>query len=513
MTFRRGFKSIIALLVLVVIAVCAGLFWSIRHAKGELDQSNLAYEGHYAGLKLAKEHSQYGSELMHVEPERVPRRRAAEALCDRLLKEIRDKTQYEIELIDSEEEKGEEVEEAAVVQSIAIAFESVKSKVRAAEEAAHRGEPEIYRARIRDALVTLEGELEPRLNAYAEDEVQQAKERAGKAHVTVTRWLVASSLIIVLSTLLVATVTILLLRRMKRGIETLTTGTRELAKGNLGFRLKASGFDELSGLAEDFDRMSAQIDELHSQLDERTTRIEQAYSFQKEFFSMMTHELRAPLNSVLGFCELIRDEEASLGQLARGNLQWIEASAHRMMERVNTILMLAKLEAEKLEVNAQPFALRPLIEDVVRELKGHIKVLGRDVCVTLEIGEDAPASITSDEEKLRHILVNLTSNAAKFTERGTITIRVAKAGEGRLSVAVSDTGVGIPEDRLDAIFELYTVGVWRGSGSGIGLALARRFARLLHGDISVTSKLKEGSTFTLVLEERIESENGSGGAE
>src|SRR5262249_37028751 len=158
---------------------------------------------------------------------------------------------------------------------------------------------------------------------------------------------------------------------------------------------------------------------------------------------------------------------------SRKNLQWIEQSARRMLERVDSILVLAKLEAGKLEVFVRPVAVRPLIDAVAEQLKAQIKGLDREIEVVVEVAGDAPQELRSDEEKIRPILINLTSNAAKFTEAGRVTIRVARAGDARVSVAVIYTGVGVPPDRLESIFELYTAGVWRGSGTGIGLALAR----------------------------------------
>jgi signal transduction histidine kinase len=290
-----------------------------------------------------------------------------------------------------------------------------------------------------------------------------------------------------------------MLRTVRARLDTLAAGTHELGRGNMSFRLNFRGADELSSLAGNIDRMARQIEELHRELDARATRIEEAYAFQKEFFAMMTHELRAPLNSILGFCELIREDETALGQLAAGNLRWIEANARRMIERVNMILTLAKIEAGRLEITVRHVALRPVLEDIAQGLRAQIKTLGRDITVTLDVAANTPSELRTDEEKLRHILGNLASNASKFTEQGSIRIGVEGTDDGRLSVALSDTGVGITEDRLDIIFEHYHAGVWRGSGTGIGLALARRFARLIGGDITVRSRTGEGSTFTLVL--------------
>jgi signal transduction histidine kinase len=193
--------------------------------------------------------------------------------------------------------------------------------------------------------------------------------------------------------------------------------------------------------------------------------------------------------------------EPTLGEQGQKNVRWIATSAERMLERVNSILLLAKLEAGRIEVALATFALSPVLDSVMEGLRAQIKALGRerDIEVVLSLAEDVPKEIRSDEEKVRHILTNLTDNAAKFTESGRIEVRVEGTGDGGVAIAVADTGVGVPEDAIGSIFNLYTVGSRRGSGSGIGLAVAQRFARLLGGDIHARSKVGEGSSFTLAL--------------
>jgi len=382
--------------------------------------------------------------------------------------------------------------------------------VREAEDArANRDEKAVWRS-VREAMAALDDQVAVGLTIYRERELAQV-ERArvsSAAYADLSRWLgiVIAGMALVCAALAVGSA--YLLRTMASRLHDLSTGTRELASGNLAYRLGGAGEDELSSLARDFDQMASQIERLDAELEERANRIGQAYAFQKDFFAMMTHELRAPLSSIVGFCELIAEDEPTMGATSKENLAWIETSARRMMERVNSILTLAKLEAGRLEVDVRPFKLRPLLEEVAREGRGLVKSLGRAVEVRLAIAEAVPEEIRSDKEKLRHIVANFVSNAAKHTESGRIGIDVKKVERSRVSIAVSDTGVGIEEHRLESIFELYTAGERRGSGTGIGLALARRFATLLGGEARVSSKLGEGSTFTVELGDAPEPKRG-----
>lgn len=505
MTFQKRFITIIALLLGTLVAVCAAFVWLTHEANRKLHRSHLAHESYHAALKLSKTVSDYGRGLYSLLPEDegIPLyQKEAGAHCLALLNEMATKNQGEITFVeDDEEDAQEEARQSAKIKAIAGAFTRLSAKVHEAAEARARADSTRVKALVRDAATIFDGELALGINEYQAEEEQEVVEaaRSAEAHSTSVRWLVIGIGLLAVATVIAAIMTLSVLRAMRERLEVLASGTRELGRGNLGFRLKPTGSDELASLAADFDRMAVQVEDLHTELDKRSQRIEQAYGFQKEFFAMMTHELRAPLNSILGFCELIREDDPPATPVGKQNLQWVETNANRMLERVNFILTLAKLEAGKLEISITPFEVRPVASSAVEELKAQIKALGRTIDVSLEVAEDAPAILRSDEEKVRLILTNLVSNAAKFTEQGSIRVRVERASLDRVSVSVSDTGVGIPENRLERIFELYTVGERRGSGTGIGLALARRFARLLGGELVVTSAPGAGSTFTLVL--------------
>lgn len=517
MTLRAKLIAIISGMVAAVVIIAGAPAWVVHRGLRELTRSQLAFEGYDASLHLSAALASYGAAIVSLQLEEPaaaggPRDlRATEDRSFRLLAEIQGENARELAFVgsdDEDEDARDEKLEAQTLRELQEGLELVRKKVRAAEEARARRDEVTVRARIQEAMAVLDGQVTERLTTYREEEVTQVEgARASAAsYASLSRGLSVGVALMALACAVLAVVSGYVLRVMSSRVSALSAGTNELAAGNLAYRLEAAGDDELARLGQDFNRMAAQIQRLNAELDERAERVERAYAFQKDFFAMMTHELRAPLSSIIGFCELIAEDQPSMGADSKENLAWIEASARRMMERVNSILTLAKLEAGRLEIDLATFALRPLLEEISREARGHIKSLGREVEVTLEVDPTLPGELRTDREKLRHILGNFVSNAAKHTDAGKISLRAERAEGSRVSIAVADTGVGIAEGRLESIFELYTAGERRGSGTGIGLALARRFARLLGGEVRVTSEVGEGSTFTVLLGEVAEGE-------
>jgi signal transduction histidine kinase len=217
-----------------------------------------------------------------------------------------------------------------------------------------------------------------------------------------------------------------------------------------------------------------------------------------ELLASVSHEFRSPLHVILGYLDLAR--EGAFGTLAdafRDALDKITWNAGYLLELADDFLDLAKLESgttklERLDVGA---LVRALVVD--NELLVH----GRPIAVRAELAPDLPF-VMGEGPKLRVVIQNLLANALKFTERGEIVVRVESPFDGVLRVHVRDTGPGIPTEDCESIFDLYRQlqpGDMRRKGIGLGLALARRFARAMQGDLSVESRVGEGSTFTLTL--------------
>ncbi|MFF9548823.1 response regulator [Methylobacterium fujisawaense] len=231
---------------------------------------------------------------------------------------------------------------------------------------------------------------------------------------------------------------------------------------------------------------------------------EEASRAKSSFLANMSHELRTPLNAIIGFTRLVmRRAKDALPVKQFENLEKILASSEHLLSLINSILDLAKVEAGRMEVKPSDFTLEPVLDLCLRTVEPLVKNEG--VQLIRDVG-DTPATLRTDEEKLRQILINLLSNAIKFTEAGSVTLRVRPVGES-VEFAVIDTGIGIPADALNAIFEEFhqvdNSATRSHSGTGLGLAISHRLARLLGGKIGVESREGAGSTFTLSIPMRI----------
>jgi signal transduction histidine kinase len=237
-------------------------------------------------------------------------------------------------------------------------------------------------------------------------------------------------------------------------------------------------------------------------------RAEAANQAKSAFLTTMSHELRTPLNSILGGAQLLqRDREFPPKQ--RKLLDIISRSGAHLLELINDVLEISKIEAGRLTATSTPFALHRFLDDLERIMSHRAEQKGLHWSIDRDPG--LPRYIQSDERKLRQVLINLVGNALKYTEKGHVTLRVrekkaADAPSGsdptasvRLAFEIEDTGIGIAREDRERIFEpfvqLYRDGAGAVEGTGLGLALSRSFVRLLGGDISVRSEPGRGSTF------------------
>ncbi len=238
---------------------------------------------------------------------------------------------------------------------------------------------------------------------------------------------------------------------------------------------------------------------------------EKANQAKSAFLANMSHELRTPLNAIIGFTRIVRRKgEDVLPVKQTENLDKVLISAEHLLSLINTTLDIAKIEAGRMDVLAASFRIAPLIDLCVNTSATLVKP-----GVTLEKQVDESLDrMVSDQDKIRQIMLNLLSNAAKFTHEGKIVISARQEGE-RLCIAVSDTGIGISEEAMERIFKEFqqadTSTTRQYGGTGLGLAISRTLARLLGGDISVVSELGKGSTFALSLPLQYRSAAGQAG--
>jgi CheY-like chemotaxis protein len=249
---------------------------------------------------------------------------------------------------------------------------------------------------------------------------------------------------------------------------------------------------------EDLDRLAAELARSKKIEEERAREIEAAARHKSEFLANFSHEIRTPLNAITGYCDLlIRDEGTRLTPHGRRDLSVIKANARTLLALINDILDLSKIEAGRAEVVKEVVALPELAEECIASVREILK--GKEVVLNSEI---TVGPVFSDPLKLRQVLLNLLSNAAKFTDAGEIVL-TADAQGSTLLISIEDTGSGIPDDQLPFIFDKFRQvdGSARRKigGTGLGLAIVKEVVHLLGGTVNATSAVGRGSKFTVAL--------------
>ncbi|HWI86945.1 MAG TPA: ATP-binding protein [Sphingomonas sp.] len=251
-------------------------------------------------------------------------------------------------------------------------------------------------------------------------------------------------------------------------------------------------------------RSRNQVREANASLTTTNVALEKALTAKTEFLATTSHEIRTPLNGILGMTQVILAGR-SLDPSLRSRIELVHGAGETMKALVDDILDVAKMETGELRIQKGEMDLKRLLGDAVQVWTGQAET--KRIGIEFEL-EDCPAKIIADEVRLRQVIFNLMSNAIKFTDRGQVRLTsLAQDGEDergeRLIIRIADSGIGIPKDRLEDIFESFQQvdgGVTRRhGGTGLGLAICRSLARAMGGDVTVSSMLGAGSTFTLDL--------------
>jgi signal transduction histidine kinase len=242
---------------------------------------------------------------------------------------------------------------------------------------------------------------------------------------------------------------------------------------------------------------------LIGEIQDKSRQLEAASRHKSQFLASMSHELRTPLNAIIGLAEMMHSNASRFGtQQAQEPLRRVHNAATHLLGLINQVLDLSKIEAGKLELDPATVKLVPLIDEVVGTARSLAEQNQNRLVV--EAPDDLGA-LTVDPLRLRQILLNLLSNACKFTKQGEVALRARRHvnGRGWIDLTVSDTGIGMTAEQQRKLFEEFAQGeastAQRFGGTGLGLAIARKLARMMGGDVTVTSEHGKGSSFTVRL--------------
>jgi signal transduction histidine kinase/DNA-binding NarL/FixJ family response regulator len=306
-------------------------------------------------------------------------------------------------------------------------------------------------------------------------------------------------------------------RWITKPILKLQEASQLISSGHLDQTVQVQGIDELESLADSFNQMAGQLKtsfiELESRVEERTAELKEAKlvadranQAKSEFLANMSHELRTPLNGILGYAQIL-NRSKTLPVKERHGVEIIHQCGSHLLTLINDVLDLSKIEARKLELAPKAIHFPSFLQGVAEICRIRADQKGIDFVYSPD--PQLPEGIFADEKRLRQVLLNLLGNAIKFTDKGSVTLKVAvvenqaNPSTHRIKFEVEDTGVGIAPDQLDKIFQAFEqVGdrQRQAEGTGLGLAISQKIVQLMNGQIQVKSQPGVGSDFFFEVE-------------
>ena len=308
---------------------------------------------------------------------------------------------------------------------------------------------------------------------------------------------------------------IVFLRWVTRPLKRLSEASQAIADGDFSQRLYLNRCDEVGVLSRSFDRMADQVQDsvnsLQAQVAERTVHLEAARKeaedanrAKSQFLANMSHELRTPLNGILGYAQVLQRDRHLDPKYQRG-LQVIQDCGVHLLNLINEVLDLSKIEAQRMELQPRPFAFRPFLDAIADLFR--LRAEQKGIAFYYMPHPDLPLGIQADDQKLRQVLINLLGNAIKFTDHGSVTLRITPAPLSTLASAptlqfhIEDTGPGIAPEDQQAIFQPFRqVGEQRiQEGTGLGLSISYQLVSLMGGQLALDSVVGQGSCFRFEL--------------
>lgn len=305
-------------------------------------------------------------------------------------------------------------------------------------------------------------------------------------------------------------VSVIYAKRLVRPIHTLHTAVEAVARGDLSARAEVRNQDEIGWLAEAFNQMADRLRVARAELESRQEKLlilkeaaETANRAKSQFLANMSHELRTPMNAIIGYSEMLIEEAGEHSEECVADLERILGAGKHLLSLISDILDLSKIEAGRMELYLEDFNLSRLINEVVNTIRPLIAQNANTF--SAEIAQDV-GTVHSDMTKVRQVLLNLLSNACKFTHSGRIRLIVeqrAIAGQLCIVLQVKDTGIGLQPERAARVFDAFTQAdastTRKYGGSGLGLTITREFCEMMGGTIEVQSEPGVGSVFTATL--------------
>ena len=316
------------------------------------------------------------------------------------------------------------------------------------------------------------------------------------------------SILVFLISVLISLILIwFLIRYTENSLLQLREGTRQWSAGRLAHRVNVRGRGDLSELGTAFNNMAEKLDVSLEQANAERQRADKANRAKSGFLANMSHELRTPMNAIIGYSEMLLEDLAdgvavNPGEL-EADLNKINGAGKHLLGLINEVLDLSKIESGKMGVYNEQVDVKTLIADITSTVKPLIQKYDNTVTIEFDLSD---SMIRTDVTKFRQVLMNLLSNAAKFTRNGEISIlvhRFVERGTDVISVSVSDTGIGMTPSQLEKVFEEFTQAdestTREFGGTGLGLSICKRFAELMQGRIDVESAPGKGTRFSFIV--------------